>query len=65
LYPLIISYICRVAAVTKDNGLREQGSVTGKLKVFKPIPEPSDEQEEVSPEFPITLNLTNIGQLKE
>ena len=45
--------------------LRELGSVTGKLKVYKPIPEPSDEQEEVSPEFPITLNLTNIGQLKE
>ena len=37
----------------------------GKLKVYKPIPEPSEEQDDVSQEFPITLNLTNIDKLKE
>ena len=46
--------------------MKEKLGVTGSLKVYKMLPEPNLEAEqEVSPELPITLNLTRMDQLKK
>ena len=60
----IIVTLCRLATLTKDKGLAETLSVAGELTVFKMVAEEDENEMQDSPEFPITLKLTDMASLK-
>merc|ERR1719186_1112772 len=53
-----------LATLTKDKGLAETLSVAGELTVFKMVAEEDENEMQDSPEFPITLKLTDMASLK-